>query len=534
MRRQAACKLLVVVLLTCTLAGCNAADRTSAPNDATPRPMFSRGNPLARYSGASASVFVRVRGPMGLSDQQRRVHDASTLGGVSIADDPRDSTLGMVIPASETSIVVTALRAMSWVADVRIDPTTVYPQSEVTPWGVHYTGADYLQLQYGILGSGVKVAILDDGLDCTHPDLAANFAGGYDFVHMTPECAYAPGPHGTAVAGIIAAAANGSGVVGMAPSARIYMLRICASDGCPTFREKLAIEWAIANGMQVINLSLANCGDHVPDTALANRVASAYSAGILIVGSAGHGIYTEPDPCAPGSPVGYPAAYDQVIAVSALRQDETYPPGYQYGPKVEISAPTDVMTDAVGGGLRTFGGTSAATPHVTGAIAEAIANGTPSVRYRLQTEAKDLGAVGRDIYYGFGALRADRTAIREPNVASITGQNVVKTAGTYTYQASIAYGDAPILLDWVVDYTLNGVPTHYESGYQSSGSLRYSWPAGNYLAVITATPKEQSWGRIGSASAYPVNVCTGGASLLRPNVVFGCNSPPQLAGMNGR
>ena len=110
----------------------------------------------------------------------------------------------------------------------------------------------------------VTVAVIDTGIDYTHPDLAANYAGGYDFVNLDSDPMDDHG-HGTHVSGTIAAAMNNptgdpgadEGVVGVAPHARILAYKVCSADGtCSDFAIEQAIAQAIADGARVINMSL--------------------------------------------------------------------------------------------------------------------------------------------------------------------------------------------------------------------------------------------------------------------------------------
>jgi len=114
------------------------------------------------------------------------------------------------------------------------------------------------------LGQNVKVAVIDTGIDYTHPDLAANFDGGYDFVNDDADPMDDHG-HGTHVSGTIAAAMNNltgnpaadEGVVGVAPDARLLAYKVCAADGtCSDFAIQQAIARAIDDGAKVINMSL--------------------------------------------------------------------------------------------------------------------------------------------------------------------------------------------------------------------------------------------------------------------------------------
>jgi subtilisin family serine protease/subtilase family serine protease len=226
--------------------------------------------------------------------------------------------------------------------------------------------------------SDVTVAVIDSGVDYTHPDLAVNYAGGEDFVSLDGDPMDDHG-HGTHVAGIIAAALNNltgtpaapEGVVGVAPHARIRAYKVCRADGtCDDFAIQQAIARAIADGAQVINMSL---GDKAYSQSLDQAVQDAWNAGIVIVAGAGNDGTTERF---------YPAALDNVISVAAFDEDHRRPSFSNYGSWVDISAPGNsimstypLATCGASGapgqaGCYTWStGTSMATPYVAGAAA---------------------------------------------------------------------------------------------------------------------------------------------------------------------
>jgi subtilisin family serine protease/subtilase family serine protease len=226
--------------------------------------------------------------------------------------------------------------------------------------------------------STVTVAVIDTGVDYTHPDLAPNYAGGYDFVFNDADPMDDHG-HGTHVAGTIAAAvdnptgnpAQPEGVVGVAPHARIKAYKVCRSDGtCDDFTIQQAIARAVEDGVNVINMSL---GDTVYSQSLDNAVQDAWNAGLVIVAAAGNAGVTDPL---------YPAAFDNVISVAAFDEDHRRASFSNYGNWVDMSAPGNLImstypmsqcpassTPGDTGCYTWLSGTSMATPHVAGAAA---------------------------------------------------------------------------------------------------------------------------------------------------------------------
>jgi subtilisin len=273
-------------------------------------------------------------------------------------------------------------------------------------WGVLHGGA-YAAHASGNRGAGVKIAVIDTGIDYNHEDLDDNYRGGYDFVFEDDD------PfddntrsHGTHVAGIIAAEENVTGVVGVAPEAEIYAVKVMDGGGFGGADWIIAgIEWAVENDMDIANLSLE--GPH--DPALMDACDSAYAAGLLLVAAGGNDISGQ------GGPVKYPGAYDSVIAVTATDVNDT--PGYfsPVGPELELAAPgVEILSTIRGGTYGTLDGTSQAAPHVAGAAALFFSTNPPDlnengmlhdeVREMLRATATDLGTEGFDNIFGFGLL----------------------------------------------------------------------------------------------------------------------------------
>ncbi len=307
------------------------------------------------------------------------------------------------------------------VEDVTVSLPPVTSQSVVTPeyaesWGVQRIGAATAASR-NVRGAGVKVAIIDTGIDYSHPDLMENYRGGYNFITETaPPLDDSSNSHGTHVAGIIAAKDNGTGVVGVAPDAELYALKVLDHLGFGSLSGVIAaIEWAIANKMDVINLSLGGLPVDFPP--LKDVCDRAVAAGIVMVAAAGNSGIEQVD---------YPAAYESVIAVSSVDRNDQRAASSSYGSAVELAAPgVDILSTVRGGGYATLSGTSQAVPHVVGAAAlvisqgiqDANGNGTrvDEVRSRLDTTATDLGAIGRDPFFGYGLVdvaKATETAVQ--------------------------------------------------------------------------------------------------------------------------
>jgi len=267
----------------------------------------------------------------------------------------------------------------------------------------------------GIKGNGVKVAVLDTGVNYNHPDIAVNYRGGYDFVNKDADPLDDHG-HGSHVAGILAALDNSQGVVGVAPKVDLYALKVLNLFGTGGYSDIVAaMEWSVTNGIHVVNLSLGSVSD--PGTTVRQAFDSAAAKGLVIVAAAGN----EGNPEGTGDNVIYPARYDSVIAVAALDSANRRASFSSTGPAVELSAPgvSILSLQHNGTGYVYKSGTSMASPHVAGAAALLIHAGIASnlVRTALQWTADDLGNTGRDFLYGLGLVDPVSAANPPPNSA---------------------------------------------------------------------------------------------------------------------
>lgn len=272
------------------------------------------------------------------------------------------------------------------VRTVALPATRIKQDQQTVPWGVERIGAP--QAWQAATGKRVKVAVLDTGLDAGHPDLAANVRGRKNIKFPGWPAGDGSG-HGTHVAGTIAALNNNFGVVGVAPQAEIYGVKIFDRMGNGYISDIVAgLEWALQNKMQVVNMSF---GTNRPSKALEEAVSKCVQAGMVLVAAAGNE--------GKDNSIMYPARYPGVIAVSAIDQQDNLASFSSRGPEVTVAAPgVDVLSTYPGGKYRTMSGTSMACPHAAGVAALILAqDGRLSGRQ-----------VGRIIY---------RTATRLPNLS---------------------------------------------------------------------------------------------------------------------
>ena len=296
---------------------------------------------------------------------------------------------------------------------------------EILPWGVDRIDAEIVHSQNK--GQGVKVAILDTGIDLDHPDLRV--AGNVSFVDGTINGDDDNG-HGTLVAGIVAALDNDIGVVGVAPEVELYAVKVLDSKGtgtCSAIRK--GIEWAIDNDMQVVNMSFG-CASNLPKKV---KVAldKAYQAGIVIVAAAGN----EGTASGEENNIQAPARYTPVIAVGAVDELDNRYCSSCTGDTLELVGPgVSIYSTFMGGGYASLTATSASSPHITGVAALLIASGITSnaeVRQILQGTAEDFGSSEWDSCYGYGLVNAAKavTAASPQTTSSDDAVKVIPRGG---------------------------------------------------------------------------------------------------------
>lgn len=245
-----------------------------------------------------------------------------------------------------------------------------------------------------VTGKNVLVAMIDSEVDQRHPDLAGAIADRLEPIGLE----FKPQPHGTGMAGAMASHRR---LVGVAPGARILAVNAFGTDSESAYgtTEQIlkGIDWAIAKGAKVINMSFAGPRDPLVQLALKK----AYDQGIVLVAAAGN--------AGPQSEPLFPAADPDVIAVTATDVNDALLPQANRGAHISVAAPgVDILVPAPNAQYQITTGTSVAAAEVSGVIAlmlERKPDADPeSIRRALQTTAKDLGPRGRDDDFGWGLV----------------------------------------------------------------------------------------------------------------------------------
>ncbi len=329
-----------------------------------------------------------------------------------------------VIAASVPSAAIKGLRHNPNVTYIEEDGD-IFLDSELTDsWGVDRIDADIVwgNPPYN-KGAGVHVVVIDTGIDKDHPDLIANIAGGMNFVAgkgkdktADPDAWDDDHGHGSHCAGIVAADDNGFGVVGVAPDAWLYGVKVLDNRGRGKESDFIAgLQWAVdgpdgfhgtPDDAEIVSISLRMSGESVRDACDA-----AYAAGLLLVSSAGNNW---------GGGVTPPANHPTVVAVSAVDEYDNIAEFSSDGPDVELAAPgVDVYSTYKNGGYTFMDGTSMACPHVAGVAALAWATGYyihgSAVRFQLNRTAEWLAGLNTE-QQGNGLVDAEK-AVTPPEPA---------------------------------------------------------------------------------------------------------------------
>ena len=431
------------------------------------------------------------------------------------------------------------LRRKAGVTRVETD-ATIQLFDHVTPtgdlewdnaWGVAHIGAPAVY-NAGIRGAGVKVAVIDSGIDYLHDNPTANppvypefngiYAGGIDIKNNDND-PYDDNGHGTHVSGIIAAAKNGYLVSGVAPEVQLYAVKIVDQDGNGEYSDLIAgLQWVYqynidhpGDGIDVINMSV---GAHAVSDALHAAIQQVASQGVLMAAASGNVNPLDFNELINGCPVVYPGAYPEVLSTTFTQEQDALT-GYSCtGPEVDFAAPGDNILSTVPTGTCMFcsstgynweSGTSMASPHLAGTLALLISagltdTGAPGLFDDAKAALCSTANVGAGVvslfgginpipandprypqYFGCGVINADGAvfSIQNPPPPP-TNHPPVAVDDTATTNEDTAASIAVLANDTDADNNTLGVasvtaPSHGTAVKQSNGTVLYT-PAANY------------------------------------------------------
>ena len=464
--------LVLAMLLGLTVAtGASIAGADSATLDKIGQPAVEEIQPDNDTDSNSeyGSMIIEFRNDS-IRDRISFPENISVKGGQDISFMP-------VLFAEGPANAFETFEERSGVVDVRTDtrveieppqnPTTsestpdrVTVASQSVPWGIDRISAQTARETVSDTDIGrVDVAILDTGIDYTHNDIetvswGANFSKGVE--QYGRSTALDNNGHGTAVSGVVGAADDTSGVVGVSPGVDMYAIKVMNENGAGRLSWVLnGIDVALKGAdrelgteddAEVLSLSL---GTKTGDESLQQAVNAASDHAVVVAAAGNSG-----DGDASTDEVEYPGRYNGAIAVAATnRMDETWLYSAE-GDAVELAAPgVAVTTTNRGGGTTTVSGTSIATPHVAGTAALVIADdysdgvrdlSPDGVRTQLQNSALDIEVDGVDKKSGHGLVIATQALENEPaeevtfSVSDLSPGNVSITQnGTFDISATI-------------------------------------------------------------------------------------------------
>lgn len=301
------------------------------------------------------------------------------------------------------------LEGVAGLADFTWDAKKWYPLEQQIGYqiGDHNIPAAWKESQ----GAGITVAVLDTGCDMKHEDLAGQVVAGYDFNGDTPEVIDSHG-HGSHCAGIIAASNNNIGMVGVAPKAKVMVIKVLGRGGRGSMSDVArGINFAIEKGVDVISMSL---GSPTSSNAVHAAIKAAYKKGIPVICAAGN-----------SGDIGrldYPGRYPETISIGALNDKKKRTSWSQTGPNLDFMAPgAEIYSTVPGNHYAKMSGTSMATPWAAGVVALMLAERKASysrfgyfslsvedIRTKLKETAIDMDKVGKDNKTGWGLINVEK------------------------------------------------------------------------------------------------------------------------------
>ena len=471
----------------------------------------AQGQPVRSVPGR---VLVKFKN--GVSDAQGRAV-AAGLGAQSTRVIPGAGVHVLSLPVGAENAFLRTLQQRPDVAFAELD--RIVPPADVTPNDTYYSTEWHLPRIYApaawsvTTGStAVIVAIIDTGVDGTHPDLASKMVAGWNTYDNNSNTSDWNG-HGTEVAGTVAAAGNnGTGVASVCWNCWIMPVRVSDASGGSTYSDiATGLSWAASHGARVANVSYI-----VSDSSTVTSAAGYFqSLGGVVTASAGN--YSTFDANA-NNPY--------IITVSASDQNDLLYYWSNTGNNVDVSAPGCVDTTTMGGGYGWACGTSFSAPIAAGvaALVMSVYPGlTPAqITYQVEHSADDLGPTGWDPSYGWGRVNASRAVSglmgnapsgpppdTTPPTVSITSPAAGSTvSGTLTIQASawdnVGVASVSFYVDGAAIGTITSAP--YNCPWNTSG-------AASGAHTIMATARDAA----GNTASASVSINIGSSSTSSGN-----------------
>ncbi|MNK79285.1 Thermophilic serine proteinase precursor [compost metagenome] len=401
---------VAIVLGVSLLAGCGSSlPALNAPSEASFAPRAIAGETLVRLKkGVSPQTYARRHGlqlvqNIGLGIYLFKGARAIDALGADTSAVWAEPNMAFSLPPMKTSTAPARIPGLA--SETFNDP--LLPAQ----YGVSITGTDRVwPVQKG--SPDVVVAVIDSGIDGSHPEFAGQLVPGYDFSEKEPK----PGGnvdgygHGTHVAGVIGAVAgNGIGIAGIAPGCKLMPVRIFNNFGhTTTGGSTAAVIWAVENGAKVIN---ASWGSTLPGQAAHDAYQYALDKDVVFVSAVGNSGKNDSK--------AYPGASPGVIGVAATNSDDRWASFSTWGDWVSLAAPGHGVLStypmAKGNGYKIMDGTSMASPLVAAAAAlvrSQYPNMTQAqVKARLEKTAKDVIQSGIDPYSGHGRVDIARAVL---------------------------------------------------------------------------------------------------------------------------
>ncbi|MBY0598811.1 S8 family peptidase [Bacillus bingmayongensis] len=272
-------------------------------------------------------------------------------------------------------------------------------------WGIDSLNILSIKNNTGLTGKNISIAILDTGVDMNHADI--NIRRSITFIEGTN--GYADeSDHGTHISGIIGAKDNSIGVVGIAPSSKIYSLKVLDKKENGKYSNIIqAIEWSIKNNIRIISMSF---GGYQKSDALESAINKAHEKNIILVASAGNtGFFNE-------DTITYPAKYKNVISVGAVNKQKQRWFASSQGNKIDIMAPGEkILSTSPKQKYTIKSGTSMAAAYVTGSISLLLEKKPQLTNIEVENILKKTTTpIGISFEYGNGILNIEK-AVNEIN-----------------------------------------------------------------------------------------------------------------------